>query len=143
MKESWNDCARYRVTVVQESSAVFRVTKQHTDSIAQDMAMVEGRRFNVNVVSKLCDCGEWQGGGVPCVHAMAYNKQVAKETFDSFALQYVSAYHTFDYQRSLLQKSFHTVCLDHLLRDQTTLPPNWSEDKKTVERPKMKQRLRK
>jgi len=123
LEEKWESCSSYNVIQLEEEGTIFTVSKPFfARTVGEDMS---SRSCNLDVYNERCDCGEWQGqGGVPCIHALAYFKQHLKLTLDEVLSDRVNQHYTYEDESRLLKKIWFSVCIDHVIPDESTLPPH-------------------
>lgn len=131
LKGRWEDCVGFSIVPLRNSM------DQHLFTVfeAENGLFQEARGFNMNVISKACDCGVWQDHGYPCIHAVAYFKTYKNCSFDEL-LGEVNAEYTYENEKLLFEKNLMTVCIDQIVCDGKTLPP--ISEKRKAGRPRMK-----
>ncbi|KAG7367629.1 MULE transposase domain containing protein [Nitzschia inconspicua] len=110
--ERWEKCVECKVAECGNDGRWFSVFQNRSGGCA------------VDTVNRVCDCGEWQAHGVPCVHGMAYFRLRLKLELEDVLQQYVEKYHTYENQIQLYSRNFVPVCIDMIKPDKKTLPPN-------------------
>ncbi|CAI5479649.1 unnamed protein product [Closterium sp. Yama58-4] len=77
----------------------------------------ELRSYNVNLVTRSCECGNWQEYKFPCAHAvtMCVRKRRCPEIL-------VSHYYTTSNQRKMYAPDVHGTCVDRLVREAPPAP---------------------
>jgi hypothetical protein len=131
----WKNCASFQVVQLQHNGSIFTIIRKGKRASENDT------RFNIDVINKICDCGEWQDHGVPCIDAIAYFRLHKRVLLEQVLSEQVDHFYTYDNERSLLSSNIVPVCMDRICHDRTTLPPGMSS-KRSTGRPK-KKRIRK
>ena len=134
LHDRWERVIGYEVFQLTASSDEFTVVRKRSgasDSFTQ---------YTINVVLRICECGEWQEYGFPCVDAMAYLRLHRGLPFYQVLTAYVDAVHTYEAEREMLSNNIFPVCMATIARDGKTLPPR--QGKRQSGRPR-KKRLRK
>jgi hypothetical protein len=132
LHERWDRCAGYEVYQLTEGSQEYTVVRHSTTST---------ERYTINASQKLCECGDWQEFGFPCVDALAYLRLHRRVAFHQVLTGYVDEHHTYEAEKGMLRANIIPVCIPTLRRDGTTLPPV-PITKRRSGRPR-KQRIRK
>jgi hypothetical protein len=60
------NCAYFKAVELDENGIVLTVIRRGRRASEEDTI------YNIDVVNKRCDFGEWQDQGVPCIDAIAY-----------------------------------------------------------------------
>ena len=131
----WNEVAAYEVYQLKEDGVEFTIVRKKTTKSAPTT------QYTINEQQRTCECGQWQEFGYPCVDAMAFLRLFRRLSFHDVLSGYVDKVHTYDAEKAMLEDNIIPVCIAHIKRDLTTLPPN-PLNKRSSGRPK-KKRLRK
>ena len=105
-----------RVTATSDEFTIVRKRSSASESFTQ---------YTINIATKICECGEWQEYGYPCVDAMAYLRLHRGLPFYQVLSAYIDP----------------VYCIANIARDGKTLPPK-PLNKRQAGRPK-KKRIRK
>ena len=131
LRTHWDDCSGMSIVAMNgENGEVFTVFEPARGPFA-----VESIGYNMNVLTKACDCGLWQEHGYPCVHAVAFLKKHRNVSFEAL-LEEVCPEYTYESNHSLFKRNFLTVCVDKVEMDTTILAPLFK--KRKAGRPKKK-----
>ena len=135
LQERYNGCGAYEVYQLTERSDEFTIVRKNTTSSETFC------QYTINVAQKICECGEWQECGYPCVDAMAYLRLHRQLPFYQVLTAYVDEVHTYEAEREMLSANMNPVCMANIARDGRTLPPKPLK-KRGAGRPR-KKRIRK
>jgi hypothetical protein len=122
----------HRSTATSEEFTIVRKRSPASDSFTQ---------YTIDVALKICECGEWQEYGYPCVDALAYLRLHRGLPFYQVLSAYVDPVYTYEAENEMLSRNIIPVCMATIARDGKTLPPK-PLTKRQAGRPK-KKRLRK
>ena len=122
----------HRSTATSEEFTIVRKRSPVSDSFTQ---------YTIDVALKICECGEWQEYGYPCVDALAYLRLHRGLPFYQVLSAYVDPVYTYEAENEMLSRNIIPVCMATIARDGKTLPPK-PLTKRQAGRPK-KKRLRK
>lgn len=134
IQTNWEACSGSKVLEVDSEGQRFTIIRRTT------RAEESTTRYNIDLGTKKCTCGEWQDNGYPCIDAMAYFRLQEKMTMNEVLERQVDARYTYASERALLSVNILPVCMDTIAPDGVTLPPKQSL-KRSSGRPK-KLRLR-
>jgi hypothetical protein len=130
----WEECAGFRVVELESNGNEYTVRRSSSSATESE------RVYNVNIGEKTCLCGEWQDQGYPCIDAMAYLRLHKKMTLNSILLNYVDKFLRYETEYEMMRVNIVPVCIETLIPDGCTLPPNAS--KRQAGRPR-RRRIRK
>jgi hypothetical protein len=135
LHDRWERVLGYEVFQLTASSDEYTIVRKRAG------ASETFTQYTINVALKVCECGEWQEYGFPCVDAMAYLRLHRQLPFYQVLTTYVDAVHTYEAEREMLSNNnIFPVCMATIARDGKTLPPK--QLKRQSGRPR-KKRLRK
>ena len=135
VRTRWDCCVGFHVANLRENGRIVTIFRHSRNMLSDPVS------YNLDLVHKTCDCGEWQEHGVPCVDAMAYFRSHLKLSLKQILDEHVDRHYTYDHELLLLKNNITPVCMERVSRDGVTLPPTYSNKRRTG-RPK-KVRLRK
>ena len=135
LKKHWEDCAGFKIWEIHGNGEIFRVVR---DGLS---ALGNSRSYNIDIINMTCECGEWQEHGVPCIDAMAYFRLRKQVSLEHVFAHHVDKNYTHENARELLRVGIMPVCMDHIVPDETTLPPKPPTIRASG--PPKKQRIRK
>ena len=136
VRNRWENCVGFRVHELEGNESLFVVYRKGKKASEE-----EESSYNIDVMKKFCDCGEWQEHGVPCIDAVAYCRLHKHLSLEEILNREVDHHYTYANETKLLRKNIVPVCIDRISHDGTTLPPKMSS-KRSTGRPK-KKRIRK
>jgi hypothetical protein len=64
--QRWLNCAGFKVVEIEENGSRFAVARRGRRTSEPKVS------YNIDVVKRSCDCGEWQDHGVPYIDAIAF-----------------------------------------------------------------------
>jgi hypothetical protein len=135
LHERWEKVVGYEVYRLSATCDEFTIIRKRlgaSDSFTQ---------YTIDVSKRICECGEWQEYGYPCVDAMAYLRLHRRLPYYQVLSAYVDPVYTYEYENKMLSGKIKPVCTAMIKRDGKTLPPRQSK-KRQAGRPR-KKRLRK
>jgi hypothetical protein len=135
LHDRWERVIGYQVYRLTDDGDEFTITRKRT-TVSESFT-----QYTINVALKICECGEWQEYGFPCVDAMAYLRLHRGLPFYQVLTAYVDSVYTYEAQREMLRSNVVPVCIATIARDGITSPPRPLK-KRQAGRPR-KKRLRK
>jgi MULE transposase domain/SWIM zinc finger len=135
VRNQWESCLGCKVANLRENGRMVTIFRQKRTTTEDPVS------YNIDLVDKTCDCGEWQEHGVPCIHAIAYFRMHQNMSLQHILDEHVDRHYTYEHERLLLKNNITPVCIERVSRDAGTLPPT-SLNTRSTGRPK-KVRLRK
>jgi hypothetical protein len=135
LNKRWENVIGYEVYQLKAASdeyTIIRKRKETPDTFVQ---------YTINVALNICECGEWQEYGFPCVDAMAYLRLHRRLLLCQVMSAYVDPLYRYERELEMLSDNIIPVCIANIARDGRTLPPKQSK-KRQAGRPK-KKRIRK
>jgi hypothetical protein len=134
LHDRWERVLGYEVFQLTATSDEFTIVRKRTG------ASESFTQYTINVALRVCECGEWQEYGFPCVDALAYLRLHRGLPFYQVLTSYVDPVYTYEAEKEMLSGKIIPVCMATIARDGKTLPPRQS--KRQAGRPR-KKRLRK
>jgi hypothetical protein len=135
LRQRWDDCAGYKVLDGDSQGHEFTIVR--LSKLATERPM----RYTLNINTNICECGQWQDMGYPCIDALAYFHLHKKYALTYVLGEYVDEMYRYETEYEMMKENVHPVCMETVAPDGLTLPPNANE-KRTSGRPK-KKRFRK
>ena len=135
LHDRWERVIGYEVLRVTATSDEFTIVRKRSS------ASESFTQYTINIATKICECGEWQEYGYPCVDAMAYLRLHRGLPFYQVLSAYVDPVYTYEAENEMLSANMIPVCIANIARDGKTLPPK-PLNKRQAGRPK-KKRIRK
>jgi hypothetical protein len=66
---------------------------------------------------------QWQEDGYPCINAMAFYRLQQRMSLRDVLTELVDRQYTYGNLSDLLKENIHMVCMDTIVADESTLPP--------------------
>jgi hypothetical protein len=133
MRAYWRNCAGFKVLQLQGNE--FNIVRQQTS------ATDSPKKYTIDTEGNICDCGEWQEHGYPCIDAMAYLRLHQKYSLNHILAEYVDKKYYYETEKEMLRLNIFPVCMDTVTPDGITLAPKFTS-RRGSGRPR-KRRIRK
>jgi hypothetical protein len=127
----WDGCAGFQVTLLDESSRLFWLTR--TQTAHGDVV----RSRNVEFVKSCCSCEKWQDDDVPFIDGMAVFRIYEEQPLDFLVPKLICPWYRYKSHQKLFKHYIIPVVIDQLVRDGVTKPP-MNNGKRQTGRPRVK-----
>ena len=131
VRTRWDGCVGFKIANLRENGRIVTIFRRLPTMSSDPVS------YNIDLVQKRCDCGEWQEHGVPCIDAIAYLRFYQNVSLQQILDEHVDRHYTYEHERLLLKNNIEPVCIELVSRDGVTLPPT-SSNKRGTGRPQIK-----